>query len=312
MASNLDPFRDDGPEIAPGQREADSPLASDRPLPTEDRPDKSPGPPKPDLPPSSLPKSISPEPLPPELVYDREDLVSLRQAIQESHLAQLALYFLDYILRAQSALFEQIHSKKQLPRIIPAMALLCMVLSGLYGLVMGGYNGPLQALSSALKLPLLFLMTALICVPSLYTFNVMLGQRFRFMQTVALMVITLATTSILLVSLAPIALFFTLTTPDNYQFLLLMHVLIFSLCGVYGVRYLYRGSAYIAFRMEQPLNNTLLRIWIVIYAVVGMQLGWRLRPFVGSQGMPFQWLRGEVDGNFYIAVWRSLLNILGV
>jgi hypothetical protein len=174
---------------------------------------------------------------------------------------------------------------------------------------MGMYNGVLQALSSAIKLPILFLFTALICVPSLYTFNVLLGQRFKFLQTVALMMMTLGTTTILLVSLAPIAFFFTLTTPDNYQFLILMHVLIFALCGIYGVRYLYRGSSYIAFRMEQPLNNLLLRLWIVIYAIVGMQLGWRLRPFIGSQGIPFELLRNDIGGNFYITVWTSLLEL---
>jgi hypothetical protein len=174
---------------------------------------------------------------------------------------------------------------------------------------MGMYNGAFQAISSAIKLPILFLLTALICIPSLYTFNVLLGQSFKFLQTVALMVITLGTTTILLASLAPIAFFFTLTTPQSYQFLMLMHVLIFGLCGIYGVRYLYRGCSYLAFRMEQPLNNLLLRIWIVIYAVVGMQLGWRLRPFIGSQGMPFEILRSDVDGNFYIAVWNSFLSL---
>lgn len=242
--------------------------------------------------------------------YSQAEIRSLREALQKSGLVRLAFYFLDYILRAQTALFEQIHSQQQLPRIIAAMSILCALLSGFYGLVMGMYNGPLQALSSATKLPILFLLTALICIPSLYTFNVLLGQSFKFLQTVALMVMTLGTTTILLVSLAPIAFFFTVTTPDNYQFLLLLHVIIFGLCGVYGVRYLYRGCSYIAFRMEQPLNNLLLRIWILIYAVVGMQLGWRLRPFIGNQGMPFELLRSEVDGNFYIAVWNSLINLL--
>ncbi|MBE9102056.1 hypothetical protein [Vacuolonema iberomarrocanum] len=242
--------------------------------------------------------------------YSQEEMRSLRDALQKSGVVRLAFYFLDYILRAQVALFEQIYSKQQLPRTIAAMSILCALLSSLYGLTMGFYNSPLQAISSAIKLPILFLLTALICIPSLYTFNVLLGQRFRFMQTVALMVTTLATTSILLVSLAPIAFFFTLTTPENYQFLLLLHVIIFSLCGIYGVRYLYRGCSYLAFRMEQPLNNMLLRIWIMIYAVVGMQLGWRLRPFIGYQGMSFEFLRSDVDGNFYIAVWNALRGLL--
>jgi hypothetical protein len=241
--------------------------------------------------------------------YSPKELQSLREAIHESGVIRLAFYFLDYILRAQTALFEQIYSQKDLPRIIGSMTVLCILLSSLYGLLMGMYNSIFQAISSAIKLPILFLLTALICVPSLYTFNVLLGQRFKFLQTVSLMVMTLGTTTILLASLAPIAFFFTLTTPDNYQFLLLMHVLIFGLCGIYGVRYLYRGSSYIAFRMEQPLNNLLLRIWIVIYAVVGMQLGWRLRPFIGSPSSPFQILRDEVGGNFYIAVWNSIVQI---
>jgi hypothetical protein len=239
--------------------------------------------------------------------FAKEDLQALRHAVQSSSLVQLAFYFLDYILRAQTALFEQIHSKRALPRIIPALAILCGLLASIYGVVMGSYNGAAQAISSGIKMPIFFLFTAIICVPSLYTFNVLLGQRFRFLQTLALMVITLTTTSILLVSLAPIALFFTITTPENYQFLLLMHVCIFALCGFYGVRYLYRGSAYIAFRMEQPLNNLLLRIWILIYGIVGMQLAWRLRPFVGSKGMPFQVFRDEVEGNFYLAVWHSIM-----
>lgn len=239
--------------------------------------------------------------------YSQKELQSLRHALNNSGPVRLAFYFLDYILRAQTALFEQIYSQKDLPRIIGSMTVLCVLLSSIYGLVMGMYNGAFQAIASAIKLPILFLLTALICVPSLYTFNVLLGQSFKFLQTVALMVMTLGTTTILLASLAPIAFFFTLTTPDNYQFLLLMHVLIFGLCGVYGVRYLYRGSSYLAFRMEQPLNNLLLRIWIIIYAVVGMQLGWRLRPFIGSKGMPFELLRGDDGGNFYIAVWNSFL-----
>ncbi|MGB3615534.1 MAG: hypothetical protein WBA10_17200 [Elainellaceae cyanobacterium] len=245
---------------------------------------------------------------PPKFSYSHEEMRSLRRVLDESNLLRLSFYFLDYLLRAQTALFEQIHSQKELPRIVLSMSILSAILAGIYGLVMGMYNGLFQAISSGIKLPILFLLTALICIPSLYTFNVLLGQSFKFLQTVTLMVMTIGTTTILLASLAPIAFFFTLTT-QNYQFILLLHVLIFGLCGIYGVRYLYRGCAYLAFRLEQPLNTLLLRIWIGIYAVVGMQLGWRLRPFVGDRGSPFQIFREQGDGNFYTAVWQSITNL---
>ena len=122
------------------------------------------------------------------------------------------------------------------------------------------------------------------------------------------MMTTLATTTILLASVAPIALFFTLTT-DNYNFLILMHFALCGLCGMYGVVYLARGCAYLAFRMKQPLNNLLLKIWIILYAVVGMQLGWRLRPFIGDLNEPFELFRSEIGGNIYITIWHALTNL---
>lgn len=243
--------------------------------------------------------------------YSPQEIETLRQALKENHLFRLSLYFLDYILRAQTALFEQIHSQQGLSRIIASMSILCGILSGIYGLTMGLEHSFLQSLSSAIKLPILFLLTAVICIPSLYTFNVLLGQKFKFLQTVALMMMTLATTAILLASLAPISFFFGLTT-QNYSFLQVMHVAIFGLCGIYGVQYLYRGCSYIAFRMEQPLNHLLLRIWIVMYALVGMQLGWRLRPFIATPGTPFSLFREQQDGNFYTAVLTAILDLLHI
>ncbi|MGF1516022.1 MAG: hypothetical protein ACFB5Z_20315 [Elainellaceae cyanobacterium] len=247
-------------------------------------------------------------PRPPKLFsYSREEMRSLRRVLDESNLLRLSVYFLDYLLRAQTALFEQIYRQKELARIILSMSVLSAMLAGFYGLVMGMNHSLPQALSAAVKLPILFLLTAAVCIPSLYTFNVLLGQNFKFLQTVTLMAMTIGTTTILLASLAPIAFFFTLTT-QNYQFILLLHVFIFGLCGLYGVRYLYRGCAYLAFRLEQPLNTLLLRLWIGIYAVVGCQLGWRLSPFVGNASSPFQLVIDPEDGNFYTAVMQALLD----
>ncbi len=243
------------------------------------------------------------------LNYSPQEFDALRKIIKESNLLHLSFHFLDYILRLQKSVFEQIYTQQKLPKIIISMSILCVFLSGIYGLTMGMNHSFLLAISSAIKLPMLFLLTAVICIPSLYTFNVMLGQKFKFLQTVALMIMTLGTTTILLASLAPLSFFFVLTT-RNYFFLQLMHVSILGLCGIYGVYYLYRGCSYVAFRMEQPLNKLLLKIWIVIYAVVGMQLGWRLRPFIGTPGSPFEIFRVQEDGNFYLAVWESIMRLL--
>ncbi|NEO33872.1 MAG: actin-binding WH2 domain-containing protein [Symploca sp. SIO3C6] len=246
-----------------------------------------------------------------QLDDSQQEIQILRKALEENNFFRLSIYFLDYILRAQTALFEQIHTQQGLPRIIASMSVLCALLSGMYGLTMGLDHSIFQSISAAIKLPVLFMLTGIICLPSLYIFNVLLGQKFRFLQTAALMAMTLATTTILLASLAPIAFFFSLTTQE-YNFLQLMHMAVFGLCGVYGVQYLYRGCSYIAFRMNQPLNNLLLRIWIIVYALVGMQLGWRLRPFVGNSGSPFALFRDQQEGNFYGTLWNAFINLLGL
>ncbi|MBW4658365.1 MAG: actin-binding WH2 domain-containing protein [Drouetiella hepatica Uher 2000/2452] len=64
---------------------------------------------------------------------------------------------------------------------------------------------------------------------------------------------------------------------------------------------------------EDGLQRTrlrLLKFWLILYALVGSQLGWTLRPFFGAPGEPFQLFR-TIEGNFYAQVWRSLLTLLG-
>ncbi|HEY9643286.1 MAG TPA: hypothetical protein V6C57_22545, partial [Coleofasciculaceae cyanobacterium] len=64
---------------------------------------------------------------------------------------------------------------------------------------------------------------------------------------------------------------------------------------------------------EDGLQKTrirLLKFWLVLYGLVGSQLGWTLRPFFGAPGEPFQLFR-TIEGNFYAQVWRSLLTFFG-
>lgn len=42
-------------------------------------------------------------------------------------------------------------------------------------------------------------------------------------------------------------------------------------------------------------------IWVVVFGIVGAQMGWILRPFIGSPGQEFTWFRPR-DSNFFQAV----------
>ena len=56
--------------------------------------------------------------------------------------------------------------------------------------------------------------------------------------------------------------------------------------------------------------DLILSIWVFIYAVVGMQMGWILRPFIGSPDAAFEWFRSR-EGSFFQAVSGALWRLLG-
>jgi hypothetical protein len=53
----------------------------------------------------------------------------------------------------------------------------------------------------------------------------------------------------------------------------------------------------------------IFQIWVVIYGLVGAQMGWLLRPFIGSPDLTFTWFRHR-EGNFFLAVYMQLQNLL--
>src|SRR4051794_27525033 len=109
-----------------------------------------------------------------------------------------------------------------------------------YGAVLGSFHSVLMALTSAVKLPLLFLVTLAICLPTLYLFNLVFGARLSVRQSLALVMVALTVTAMLAVAFAPISLFFLITAPD-YNFFKLLNVVILALSALIGLRFLTGG-----------------------------------------------------------------------
>ena len=61
---------------------------------------------------------------------------------------------------------------------------------------------------------------------------------------------------------------------------------------------------------RNPAHRNLLLAWLVLFAFVGIRLGWVLRPFVGSPGAPTQFFRSGAWGNaspeVFSTVWRAM------
>lgn len=181
-----------------------------------------------------------------------------------------------------------------------------VALSAFYGAAAGGYAGPAQAVSAAIKLPFLFLGTLAICFPGFFVIQVLVGSRLRFEQVLALVLGALSLSAVLLAAVVPITVFF-LFTGANYYFLTLLHVLIVLGAGLVGMAVLHEGLSFACEKrgVYPKKAMTIMKAWAVLFAFVGIQLAWNLQPFVGDRGRPFQLFRHN-EGNFYTAVVYSL------
>ena len=214
------------------------------------------------------------------------------------------------ILRNRRGFFDEIREGIEIAAKIRAMLVSSILFLALYGAVLGSTHSVLQALSSAIKLPVLFLITLIICLPTLYFFNVLFGSRQSLSQSFALILTAITVTAVLLLSFAPITLFFMLTT-SHYQFFKLLNVGIFAITGLVGVTFLYQGMQYVSREEEgRGARAWVLQLWILIYGFVGSQMAWTLRPFIGSPDLPFELFR-QLGGNFYVNIIASIGEILG-
>ena len=221
------------------------------------------------------------------------------------------LAIIETILRDRQRFFTEIREGIGLREKTRAMLVSGIVFFMLYGAVMGSTHSLLQALSSAVKLPVLFLASLVICSPTLYFFNVLFGSNQSLTQNFCLILTAITVTAVLLLSFAPIVLFFLLTT-NHYQFFKLLNVAIFAITGSIGVTFLSQGMRVVSAggREGARARRNVMRFWVVIYAFVGSQMAWTLRPFIGAPSMGFEMFR-QLGGNFYANIFASIGEILG-
>jgi hypothetical protein len=231
--------------------------------------------------------------------------------IQRQFQATRSFNVLIGLLRDRSAFLEEIRAGINLESKNTALLLCSSIFFAIYGAIIGSFHGWMQALSSAVKLPALYLITLIICFPTLYFFNILFGSKKTFGQHFAMLLTSVSVISVLLFSFAPITLFFLIST-RSYQFYKLLNVVVFAITGFIGIKFLYQGMGMLSKEDEegQTTRMSILRFWLILYAFVGTQLAWTLRPFFGSPDSPFELFR-QMQGNFYLDILRAFGEIFG-
>lgn len=227
-----------------------------------------------------------------------------------------------------------------------------ILLAAAYGVCMGLFavlrtggaaDGWMQMLAAVVKLPLLFVLTLIVTLPSLYVFNALVGSRLTLVSVVHLLIASMAVTVTVLASLGPIVAFFSLST-TSHPFMVLLNVVAAAIAGILGMKFMFHTLNRLVFSREQkelpaapapelpqpaelaqPADKRLaaldpggleqrsdargvFHVWVVVFALVGAQMSWVLRPFVGSPSLEFAWFRARED-NFFVAVFEMIRTV---
>lgn len=189
--------------------------------------------------------------------------------------------------------------------------------AGIYGAAMGCWRAPEQALFVAIKFPLILLLTALGNALINGMLAPLLGLNIPFRQSFSAVVMSFAITSAILGAFSPLIGFMVWNvpplsdgvSPEHYSAIMLAHVGVIAFAGVTGNMRLFQllaklgGSSVVATRV--------LFAWLAGNLLLGSQLSWNLRPFIGSPGLPVEFFRETAfKGNFFEAVFHALQQIL--
>ena len=195
-------------------------------------------------------------------------------------------------------------------RTLGRLVLMLLVFGGFYGAVMGSFGGfagdrVWQILFAAVKVPLLLVATFLIGLPNYFVLNSLLGLRRDFAQAVRTLVATQAGVAVVLASLAPLTAWWYASSND-YAAAVRFNLLIFATASLAAQMLL--KKLYWPLIRNDSRHAWMLWIWLAIYAFVGIQMAWVLRPFVGNPEAPVRFFREDAWGNAYVIVTRLLLD----
>ena len=203
------------------------------------------------------------------------------------------------------------------PRWLLTCILTITVGSALYGGVVGLWRAPLQAVYTAIKMPLLIFLTCGCNVLLNGLLAQVLGSGLSFRQTSLAILMSFTIAALVLAALSPVAFFIFLNTPalasaesgTGHSLTLLCDVLFIAYAGVVANRRLLR-----LLERQCETAGAARRVfwsWLAGNLFLGAQLSWVLRPFIGTPGLAIEFLRADpLRGNFYEAVFHAVRRLL--
>jgi hypothetical protein len=161
-------------------------------------------------------------------------------------------------------------------QLMVGMVFVAILCSLIYGIVVGTFSLGDQLWAAPVKIAGGLLVSALICLPSLYIFTCLSGSQARLAEICGLVAGLLMLMTILLIGFAPVAWLFSQST-NSVTWMGALHLIFWFISAFFGLRFLEAGFSHSKARSTAGLNT-----WIIVFVLVAVQMTTALRPIVGK------------------------------
>lgn len=193
------------------------------------------------------------------------------------------------LLKHQPDLFKQILEKKLSFAQLMELLVLSLIGLALFGAVMSLVVPDWwHALALTWKMIVLIFGSNLLCLPALYVFTSIRGSHITLLQLVSFLLASIATTAVVLLSLAPISWFFTWSMNGEADIVRIINTLMIGFGIVFGIILLARGFTavhkhYKATVLDHKSGADILLLWLILVIIVTVQMGNKLGPWYRLQ-----------------------------
>ena len=218
-----------------------------------------------------------------------------------------SLGMIDALLRDRDVILGRITAGQDLAATMRVMVSAIAVAMAVVGAAIGTYRGDIQIAYAAIKLPLVLLGTAALSAPALTAIGAALGRRARLAADLALVTTALAFGALVLAACTPVILFGRAIDLPYHQMIILI-VMLFSVAGIASVRIVMRALAIEA----SPGWRTAIAGLTVVFALVGGQLSWALRPYLVRPRATDVAFVHPLEGSLYDSVMQTASSARGI
>ncbi len=181
-------------------------------------------------------------------------------------------------------------------QLIVTMLFVSVVCALIYGVVAGTFSGGAQLWAAPVKIAVGLMISALICLPSLYIFTCLGGSQARLVEVSGLLAGLLMLMTILLIGFAPVAWIFSQST-ESLAWMGTLHLIFWFIATCFGLRFLEAG-----FSHSNARSLAGFRVWVVIFVLVALQMTTALRPILGTAKTFL-----PTEKKFFVAHWGDCL-----